>query len=168
VAGLLGSDVTRSSRAIRIGGVLLGLGALGASADAIFHLVAVEMTAPGVAVEAMAPVMRALQGADLWLLAPFVIAFFAGHVAIVVASRRAGRVAGAAFRLLLSIPAIGLLAAQAQRLAAWPSKVVGLAVLAGVTGSLALVGLAGAVHRGHPVTTVTEDGARPLRSSASG
>src|SRR5215470_13674671 len=62
VAGLLLGERARTSWAMRAGAVLLLLGALGSAADAIFHVVAFEMTAPGIDLGAMAPVMQKLQG----------------------------------------------------------------------------------------------------------
>jgi len=128
VAGLLGAERARGSRALRAGAILLLLGALGSAADAIFHVVAFEMTAPGVNREAMAPVMQKLQGPDLVLLLPLVAAWFAGHAFVVVAARKDGPVARAAFWLLLASPAALVLGP--------------LAFLAATSGSLALAGAA--------------------------
>jgi hypothetical protein len=107
----------------RAGAVLLALGALGSAADAIYHLVAFEMTAPGLDRVAMTPVMQRLQGPDLAFLLPFVAAFFVAHGTIAWARRREARVA---CWLLVTAPGAAFLG--------------GLALLAVTSTSLALVG----------------------------
>jgi hypothetical protein len=126
---------------IRAGCVLLAMGAMGSAADAIFHLVAYEMTGPGLAAEALAPVMRKLQGTDLALLLPFVVAFFAGHALLVVGHRHRGPLARAGFLALVASPAILLAGAPMVRLGILAGRVVGLAFLAATAGSLALIGV---------------------------
>lgn len=140
-AGLLGSARARGSAALRLGCVLLLVGAMGSAADAVLHLVAYEMTAPGVAAAEMEPVMRRLQGPDLALLLPMIAAFFAGHALIVTALRSEGRLARLGFRLLLAAPAIAAVGALAARAGLLPGRVVGLASLAALAASLAAAGL---------------------------
>ncbi len=70
------------------GAAMLLIGAMGSAADAVLHLLAVEMVAPGVDRAAMVPVMERMQGPDLRLLAPMFAAFFAGSLALAVAAAR--------------------------------------------------------------------------------
>lgn len=141
---LIASDRARASRAMRIGGALLAVGGVGSAADAMFHLVAFEMTAPGTDLPAMVPVMQRLQGPDLGLLAPFIAAFLAGHVLVALAWRHHDRLARAAWWLLASLPAVAVLGALARRADLVPGRIVGLAVLGVLSGSLALIGIAAA------------------------
>jgi len=113
---------------------------MGSAADAIFHLVPYETTAPGIDAIAVAPIMRRLQGPDLALLLPFVLAFFVGHALLVSAFRNHGPNARAGARLLLLAPLVILLGAPAARAGLVAGRVVGLAFLATVSASLALVG----------------------------
>ncbi len=151
---LRASDPARASRTMRIGGSLLAVGAVGSATDAMFHLVAFEMTAPGVQLDAMVPVMQRLQGPDLGLLAPFIAAFLAGHVLLALAWRNRDRLARGAWWLIASVPAVAVLGALARRTDLVPGRMVGLAVLGVLSGSLALVALAvarsGAAPRGAP------------------
>lgn len=140
VVGLLGTGLGRSSRLLRAGGVLLLLGAMGSAADAIFHLVAVEMTAPGIDRASMAIVMRRLQGPDLWLILPLVLAWFAGHVVVAIALRRRDALCRAALWLLAGLPVLAALGALARWADLIAGRAVGLAVLGAMAGSLLLVG----------------------------
>ncbi|HEY8086934.1 MAG TPA: hypothetical protein VIF09_03795 [Polyangiaceae bacterium] len=139
VAGILATG-ERPSPIVRTGGALLLMGAMGSAADAVFHLVAYEMTAPGIAAAAVAPVMQQLQGADLAMLLPFVVAFFLGHVLVVTELRRRGRFARAGFRVLLASPLVLVAGGSIARFGLVPGRVVGLALLGALSGSLALVG----------------------------
>jgi hypothetical protein len=141
IVGLLVADAGRGPRALRLGCGLLAAGAMGSAADAIFHLVAFEMTAPGIGLGEMGVVMRKLQGPDLVLILPFVLAFFAGHGAVVWAHRRHDAVARSAAWLLASLPAIAVVGALARGAGVVDGRVVGLAVLGALSGSLALVGI---------------------------
>lgn len=150
---LLASDRARASRAMRVGGALLAVGGVGSAADAMFHLVAFEMTAPGTDLPAMVPVMQRLQGPDLGLLAPFIVAFLAGHILVALAWRNHDRLARAGWWLVVSLPAVVVLGAFARRADLVSGRIVGLAVLGVVSGSLALVAIAvahsaAAIHGG--------------------
>jgi hypothetical protein len=72
------------------GAVLLAIGAMGSAADAVLHLLAVEMVAPGVDRAAMIPVMERMQGPNLVLLAPLIAALFAGTLVLAIGAARAG------------------------------------------------------------------------------
>ncbi|RIL05390.1 MAG: hypothetical protein DCC71_10680 [Proteobacteria bacterium] len=141
LAGILCSAAARASNLLWTGCALLLIGAMGSAADAIFHLVAFEMTAPGVAPDAVLPVMRRLQGADLVLLLPFVAAFFAGHAVLLVGARRIALVGALAPRLLALAPGVALVGALASRSGVVSGRVVGLAALGLVSASLAVLGL---------------------------
>jgi len=60
LAGVLAADLARSSRLVRVGAIVLLIGAMGSAADAIFHLVAYEMTAPALTGDALEIIMRQL------------------------------------------------------------------------------------------------------------
>jgi hypothetical protein len=137
LAGILAAEVARRE-VVRLGAVLLAIGAMGSAADAMLHLVAYEMTAPGVARDAMEPVMRRLQGTDLALLLPFVVAFFAGHAVLLGALRRTSP---GAVRLLLLAPVLAALGAAAARAGLAANRSFALASLAALAGSLAWLGL---------------------------
>jgi hypothetical protein len=115
-------------RSIVAGAVLLLIGAMGSAADAVLHLLAVEMVAPGIDREAMIPLMERMQGPNLALLGPLIAAFFAGSVVLAVGSVRAGIVPRwNAWLHALALPALAL---------------GGLALLACVSASQAWIGLA--------------------------
>jgi hypothetical protein len=134
------------SRGARAGSILLVIGAIGSAADAIFHLVAFEMTAQGIPADVVAPVMRRLQGPDLLLLLPFVAAFFVGHALLIAAMRGWGRFARYGAWLLVAAPGILVVGVALVRFAHVPGRVVGLSFLGAVAGSLAMIGLALAVE----------------------
>ncbi|MDX2170778.1 MAG: hypothetical protein SF182_27150 [Deltaproteobacteria bacterium] len=142
LAGVLLSDVARHSRGVRIGAIVLLIGAMGSAADAIFHLVAYEMTAPGLTGEQLEVIMRQLQGPDLALLLPFVAAFFIGHATLVAGLRLQRVVSSASTALLTAAPLFAVAGAAAASAGLVPARLVGLTVLAAVAGSLVLVGVA--------------------------
>jgi len=72
------------------GAVLLAIGAMGSAADAVLHLLAVEMVAPGIDRAAMIPVMERMQGPNLALLGPLIAALFAGTLVLAIGAGRAG------------------------------------------------------------------------------
>lgn len=141
VVGLLASARCVTSRALRWGCGLLAVGALGSAADAIFHLVAYEMTAPGIRREAMVPVMQMLQGPDLKLLAPMILSFFAAHVVIAWSARAHGP-GKASWLMVLSVPLVVVLGNLARRADLLSGRSLGLTALALVSFSLPLAVLA--------------------------
>ena len=147
LVAIAASDHARESRAMRAGCVLLAIGAMGSAADAVFHLVAYEMADPAVMSEAMAPVMRRLQGPDLGLLLPFVVAFFSGSAVLAVARRKGGTFARVGFLALIAAPAVLLAGAPLVRFGLLAGRVVGLAFLGAIAGSLAMMGLSMATER---------------------
>jgi hypothetical protein len=130
------------ARAVRVGCVLLAIGAAGSAADAIFHLVAFEMTAPGSPSEALLGVMKRLQGPDLALLLPFVAAFFAGHAVLAAAVRRRGAAGRLSFRCILFAPVAALVGARVARAGVVSKREVGLVFLGLLCASLIAVALA--------------------------
>src|SRR6185295_1082741 len=80
----------RGSGALRNGAVLLAIGAMGSAADAIYHLLAYYMTAPGMDQDALVPLMQKMQGPGLAVLIPMVLAFFAGTAMVAVGAARVG------------------------------------------------------------------------------
>jgi len=92
------------------GAVLLAIGAMGSAADAVLHLLAVEMVAPGVDRAAMIPVMERMQGPNLALLGPLIAALFAGTLVLAIGAGRAGLLPRRIFWLLVAsaLPALTL------------------------------------------------------------
>jgi len=115
-------------RSIALGCVLLLMGAMGSAADAVLHLLAVEMVAPGIERDAMIPVMERMQGPNLALLGPLIAAFFAGSFTLALGFARAGLTP----RGHLWLYAVSLAAAALSP----------LALLAGVSASQAWLGVA--------------------------
>ena len=76
VPGVLGlaRDQRRNGRA---GPALLMWGAVGMAADAVFHQLAVQLTAPGVAAATALPVMERMQTVELAPHVPLLLAFLA-------------------------------------------------------------------------------------------
>jgi hypothetical protein len=142
VLALLRSPLASTSRSLRWGCALLLMGAMGSAADAIFHLVAYEMTAPGVNTGAMVPVMQMLQGPDLKLLGPMILAFFAGHAVLAWSSRPLHRLGKASWRSLVAVPLVIGLGNLAQRAGLISGRALGLTVLALVSFSLPLAAFA--------------------------
>jgi hypothetical protein len=116
--------------AFRTGAVLLLIGAMGSAADAIFHQVAYQMTAPGVPAEPMLPVMARMQGPGLVWILPLIACFFAGSVALFLAARRAGAPRAARVVWMLLGALVAALAAAAMADAIVPGRALGLTVLA--------------------------------------
>jgi hypothetical protein len=131
-------------RGTRAGAVVLLWGAMGMAADAVYHQLAFEMTARGVARDAVLPVMANMQLVDLRSLVPLLLAFLVG--AIVLGWQRVRRRLGArwAARMLMApalIIPIGIVAVAALGL---PRRIVVLVTLGAICGGLIGVGLEGA------------------------
>lgn len=130
----------RGSTALRRGAVLLAIGAMGSAADAIYHLLAYYMTAPGMEQEALVPLMEKMQGPGLAVLIPMVLAFFAGAIAVAIGAARIGLVPARNPRLHLVALAVALSAPLWVHGEPARARVVGLTVLGLVALSLAGVG----------------------------
>ena len=126
-------------RVLGVAASLLAVGACAIAADAIFHFVAYEMTAPGVDRAAMLPVMVQLQTNDLRYLMPLVLALFLGAGALAGGASRAGLVSRWNPRLhgiavATAVLGGGLLGPRGG------GRFVGLAFLGLVSASIAWVG----------------------------
>jgi hypothetical protein len=140
VPALLGVAADARLGAWRAAGVLL-VGAMGSAADAVLHLLAYAMTAPGVDPAPMIPVMQFMQGPGLALLGPLLLAFFAGGAWLSIAAARAGLVPR--WNPWLHAIAIGVaIAGGASAKAGIGSpRIAGLAMLAIVSAAQIQVGL---------------------------
>jgi hypothetical protein len=96
------------SRMARAGAALLLVGALGNAADAVYHQLAHEMTAPDVDRAAMPPVMTRMQTQQIWLLAPVLVAFFPGALALAAGLGNAGLAPRRLWLVHLAALAVGL------------------------------------------------------------
>lgn len=119
----------------------LAAGACGIAIDALLHLVAYEMTAPGVDRAAMVPVMVQLQTTNLAFVMIFFLAFFVGAGALAGAASRAGlvsrwnpRLHGVAFAIAI----VGGIVLGPRG----GGRIVGLTFLGLVSLSIAWVGVA--------------------------
>lgn len=127
---------------VRWGAGLLLVGAMGSAADAVLHLLAYAMTAPNLDRESLIPVMAFMQGPGLVLLAPLILSFFLGGAVLSVGLSRIGMVSrwNPRLHLIAAIAApIGGALASSQFIS---TRLVGLAVLAIVSGAQAWVGIA--------------------------
>jgi hypothetical protein len=145
VPALLGvvSDA-RSGRvpALRWGADLLIVGAMGSAADAVLHLLAFAMTAPGVPRAPMIPVMAFMQGPGLFLLAPLVLSFFLGGAVLSFAFGGAGVISRWNARLHVIGLAVAVIGGGLASSGLVPARLVGLTFLAIVSAAQAWVGLA--------------------------
>ena len=140
VPGLARWRPAQGTRFVSLAASLLAIGACALAADAIFHLVAYEMTATGADPAQMAPVMQRLQSRDLPFVLPGVLSFFLGAGALAGGASQAGLVS----RWNPRLHGIALATALAGILLAPPGsgRAIGLVVLGLVSASLAWVGLA--------------------------
>lgn len=138
--GLFAATSLRGSSGAFAAASLVGIGATGLAADAIYHLLAFEMTAPGVTREAMVPVMDRFQSADLAFVGPQLIALVAGGGWLVWLSARAGvapRRAPLWVGLTLAAAVVGAVLVNAAGL---PRRVVAMTVLGCFSLALAELG----------------------------
>lgn len=105
------SVATSRSLLVRMGAVLMLTGALGNAADAVYHQMAYEMTAPDVDRAAMLPVMTRMQTEQILLLAPLLVAFFPGAACFCIGLSREGRAPRQIGRLFAIALVFGLAAA---------------------------------------------------------
>jgi len=127
--GLVAGTRLRGSSGAFAAATLVGIGATGLAADAIYHLLAFEMTAPGVTREAMLPVMDRFQSADLAFVMPQLLALLAGVGALAWVSARAGVAPRRAPLWCGLAVAAALAGAAAVRAAGLPRRVVAMTVL---------------------------------------
>jgi hypothetical protein len=115
---------------------------MGSAADAVFHLLAAEMTAPGIDRAAMLPVMARMQSAGLLYIAPLILCFFAGSAVLALGFARAGAVPRANPGLLAAALALAVILGPLASGNPGAGRAVGLAVLGLVSASQAWLGLA--------------------------
>lgn len=127
---------------VRRGAALLLVGAMGSAADAVLHLLAYAMTQPDLDAAALVPVMQFMQGPGLALLAPLLLAFFAGGAMLSIALVRAGVVPRENAWLHAVALGIALLGGAAARAGVVAPRAVGLVVLLVVSAAQAWLGLA--------------------------
>lgn len=120
---------------------LLLIGAMGSAADAIFHLLAYEMTAPGVQRDAMLPVMARMQSAGLVWILPLIACFFLGTGILLRVALRAGPARGAGALWLGVALLIAALCVLALAEPVPAGRTVGLSLLALVSASQIRVAL---------------------------
>lgn len=142
LAGALSDADLRGVRGVRWGAGLLLVGAMGSAADAVLHLLAFAMTAPGVDRASMVPVMAFMQGQGLMLLAPLILSFFVGGAALSWALAKAGLVSRWnpwMHGLAVGVAVLGGVMAASGLV---PARVVGLAFLGVVSGAHVWAGIA--------------------------
>jgi hypothetical protein len=130
----------RGSRLLHVGAALFVVGAIGNGADAVYHQMAFEMTAPGVDIAAVAPVMTLMQTQDIRLLVPLMLAFFAGAVCLAVGLVRAQLAPPRLWQLYAVVPLVGIVARAATVAAGTGPRPVSLIVLGLISVALAWTG----------------------------
>jgi len=141
LVGIVATRRLRRQRAIRTGAILLSIGAMGSAADAVFHLLAVEMVGAGIDRAAVLPVMARMQGAGLLYIAPMIAAFFVGSGVLALGFARAGVVPRANPFLLVLAAALAVIGGSLAAGNPATARAVGLAVLGLVSASQAWLGL---------------------------
>ena len=142
LVGIVATRRLRRERAIRAGAILLAIGAMGSAADAVFHLLAVEMVGPGIDRSAVLPVMVRMQGAGLLFIAPLILAFFLGSGVLALGFARAGVVPRANPFLWVLAVALAVIGGSLAAGHAGAAHAVGLGVLGLVSASQAWLGVA--------------------------
>ena len=141
VPALLAISDTSDRNGVRWGAGLLLLGAMGAAIDAIFHLLAYAMTAPGLERASLLQVMAIMQGPGLRLVAPFILSFFVGGVVLSIALAKKGTVPKSSAYTYLVVLGIALAGGAAAFAGIVSQRVVGLSVLAAVSLAQAILGV---------------------------
>jgi len=143
VPGALGAalaEPVRRSGAAFAAASLVGIGATGFAADAIYHLLAYEMTLPSVAREAMLPVMARFQSTDLAFIVPQLLALVVGVAWLAAVAARAGVASRLAPRLLWIALGVAVVGGAAARAAGSGRRAVALGALALFSLAVAEVG----------------------------
>lgn len=120
VFGLATEHSSRSSTAILVGESLALIGAMGMGADAFFHLMAYDMTAEGIAKEAVYAPMALLQTDGIVLLVPLMIPFLIGGGVYARGMWKMGRVSTLParfffFALIVAVAGAGIVRIIGQR-----------------------------------------------------
>lgn len=128
-------------RGTRTGAIALLWGAMGMAADAVYHQLAYEMTAPGVALDAMLPVMTRMQTDELRPLVPLLLMFLAGAV-LLGAQRLRRRLGPAWIAALLMAPVVTIpLGVVTVTALGAPRRAVVLTTLGAICAGLISLGL---------------------------
>jgi hypothetical protein len=138
VPGLVAEARERRSATLAL--IVTLWGVLGMAADAVFHQLAYEMTAPGVAPDAVVPVMQKMQTVELAPHLPLLFAFVLGPILLGWRLRRDGGWSIPAALLVApaaTIP-VGVLAV---RLVGLPKRALALIVFGELCLGLAAIGL---------------------------
>ena len=125
---------------VRLAAGLLLVGAMGSAADAVLHLLAYAMTAPGLATDASAQVMAFMQGTGLVLLAPLILCFFLGGGLLSFALANAGIVSRRSAQLHWVALGVAVLGGQLASHGMLSGRLVGLAALGCVSAAQAWLG----------------------------
>jgi hypothetical protein len=142
LVGLLSQPELGSDRAVRRAVILLLVGAMGSAADAVFHLLAHAMTAPGLDRSALLVVMEFMQGPGLRFVLPMIAAFFVGSIWLSIALTGRGVVSRWNPGLYALAFGTGLLGALFAARIGISARTVGLIVLALVAAAQIWIGLA--------------------------
>jgi hypothetical protein len=138
--GIYQFGVAKNTRISFYSSVLMLIGSMGVAADAIFHLLAYEMTHPGTDITQMLPLMRRMQETDLLFIMPMIIAFFVGSIMMAIDAARLQVVSlwnPALYLLAIIVAIVGSQLATRQLI---PPRLVGLTVLLLLSTSLAWIG----------------------------
>lgn len=133
--GLLTKTELGTRPALRTAATLLLVGAMGSAADAVLHLLAFAMTAPGVETQAMVPTMAFMQGPGLALLAPILLAFFVGGGRLSYVLANAGLLPTHAAHVHWLAPLIAAVGGMCAARGWLPARAVGLTTLGIVSGA---------------------------------
>jgi hypothetical protein len=127
---------------VRWGTGLLLVGAMGSAADAVFHLLAYAMTAPGLEAGSLERVMAFMQGPGLLLLAPLIACFFLGGAWLSFALANAGAVSRRNAHLHGVAVLIAVFGGALGSMGVVPPRLVGLATLGVVSVAQIWIGVA--------------------------
>lgn len=147
VLGVVQATPLRESRSAFLAASLVGIGATGFAADAIYHLLAAEMVAPGVSREAMLPVMERFQSADLVFIVPQLLALVVGVAWLALLAARAGAASRWTPRLLALALVVAVAGGAAARAFGGGRRAVALGALALFSLAIAELGRGGARAR---------------------
>jgi hypothetical protein len=142
LVGLLTGGPASRPASMRWGAGLLLTGAMGSAADAVLHLLAFAMTAPGIDSASLVPVMAFMQGPGLLMLAPLLASFFAGGWLLSLASARARVVPRWNVWLYPIAFAVAIAGGRLAAAGLVEGRLVGLAMLGLVSAAQAWVGAA--------------------------
>jgi hypothetical protein len=140
--GLVARPSAGSDRQMCTAAIFLLIGAMGSAADAIFHLLAYAMTAPGLDPSSFVGLMQIMQGQGLRFILPLSAAFLVGSVwlSVVLARRHLVSLWNPALHgLALGVAIAGGLLSSDVGVS---DRTVGLAVIALVVGSQIWAGAA--------------------------